>query len=491
MSSNFFCASSIVIFGGTGDLATRKLIPALARLNSASLLPKNFHLFPTGRSRLSKEQFIEKFINSQQKIMAEDSNFTAGFANLKDRIHYIQVEPGSSKATEDFSAKLRQLEPAEAPARLFYLAVPPSSIDAFARLVKHLSDQTTNEQCQKRILVEKPFGENLESSVLLNKSLTQAFDEDQILRIDHYLGKEAVQNIMVMRFANTFFEPVWNNHYIDNVQITFSEAIGIDKRADYFDKTGILKDVVQNHLLQVLCMVAMEPPLSHTPEDIRLEKSKILKAIRKLRPEEVATETIRARYKAGNKMKGYLEEPGVDQSSLTETYAACRLFIDNWRWGTVPFYLRAGKRLDKNMTEICVSFKKLPHNIFANSTLSIAPNRLYIRIQPDEGIKLLLNSKPPGMSMQVTDVGMRFSYAEEFGDYRPDAYERLLLDALKSDNSLFISNAEIEESWKFIDPIIQGWNKYNQPLYEYEAGSAGPDQACELLRQHQHEWCQL
>jgi glucose-6-phosphate 1-dehydrogenase len=365
-------------------------------------------------------------------------------------------------------------------------------MENFISLIQPFSANRTDANCPERILVEKPFGHDLVSARQLNSSLLKFFSEEQILRIDHYLGKEAVQNILFMRFANSFFEPVWNNRFISNIQITFSEEIGIGTRAGYFDQTGILRDVIQNHLLQVLCMVAMEPPLSHNPSDLHLEKKKVLKAIRKYSPAEVSSETVRAQYTAGSlngqTAVGYLEEAGVKPLSQTETYSACRLFIDNWRWGGTPFYLRAGKRLDRNITEICVNFKPVPHSIFPMFAGKIEPNRLYIRIQPDEGITLQLNSKPPGMHLQVTDVGLRFSYENEFGSYRPDAYERLLLDALNGDSALFLSNSEIEESWKFIDPIIEGWHSFNQPVFTYSAGSFGPAEACELLKKHGHQW---
>lgn len=487
----FFCASSIVIFGGTGDLATRKLIPALCRLESAGLLINGFNIFVTGRSNLSNERFLEKFIAVSQTNLDRDEAFKAGFARLKERIIYVQADPAAENEGQNFFERLQKVETEAAPARLFYLAVPPESMESFIALVKPFSDKNAATGCPARILVEKPFGYDLKSSIELNRQLLSAFSENQILRIDHYLGKEAVQNLLFMRFANIFFEPVWNNRFIDNVQITFSESIGIGSRAEYFDHTGILRDVVQNHLLQVLCMVAMEPPLSNRPGDLHLEKNKILKALRRYKPEEVASETVRAQYVAAKEKGfcGYLEEEGVPADSQTETYAACRLFIDTWRWSGVPFYLQAGKRLEKSLTEICISFKSLPHSIFKDLDRKITPNRLFIRIQPDEGITLKLNSKPPGMHMKVTDVGLKFSYEEEFGSYRPDAYERLLLDALKADSSLFLSNSEIEEAWKFIDPIIEAWKKNDaQPMCRYKAGSTGPAEACELLGRHGHQW---
>lgn len=487
-----FCASSLVIFGGTGDLASRKLIPALCRLNDAKLLTNDFHIFVTGRNEMTSAQFIESFAQREEALLKKDLTFSRGFSALKNRIRYLKADPAQKDEAENFRARLLKEEPMAAPARLFYLAVPPTSMESFISLVKVFSDNRQDENCPERVLVEKPFGFDLKSAQELNSKLLEAFSERQILRIDHYLGKEAVQNILFMRFANIFFEPVWSNHFISNVQITFAESIGIGSRAGYFDQTGILRDVVQNHLLQVLCLVAMEPPLSHRPGDLHLEKSKVLKALRKLKPEEVASETVRAQYAAGQldgkNLRSYLEEPGVKAGSTTDTYAACRLFIDNWRWGGVPFYLRAGKRLDRSITEICVNFKPVPHSIFSMFSGNVEPNRLYIRIQPDEGITMQVNSKPPGMKMQVADVGLRFSYEAEFGDYRPDAYERLLLDALHGDSSLFLSNIEIEESWKFIDPIINAWKSYNQPVHTYAAGSFGPVQACELLQKHGHRW---
>ncbi|KAF1079799.1 MAG: Glucose-6-phosphate 1-dehydrogenase [Candidatus Rifleibacterium amylolyticum] len=492
MSPQFFCAASIVIFGGTGDLASRKLIPALCRLHDAGLLAQDFHVFVTGRADMSTEAFLEHLMQREAILFKKDTRFANGFNGLKNRIRYLRANPAMANEAEDFKNRLLAAEPQAAPARLFYLAVPPNSMQSFIRLIKPFSEANDNIHCPERILVEKPFGQNLKTAIELNQSLLAAFDEHQILRIDHYLGKEAVQNILFMRFANTFFEPLWNNRFIDNVQITFSENIGIGGRAGYFEQSGILRDVVQNHLLQVLCMVAMEPPLSHKPGDLHLEKNKVLKALRRYRPEEVATETIRAQYAAGEIEKkqvlGYLQENGVQPNSQTETYAACRVFVDNWRWGGVPFYLQAGKRLDRNVTEIVVSFKPIPHSIFKDFGGKIEANRLHIRIQPNEGIILKVNSKPPGMQLQVSDVGLKFSYDSEFGDYRPDAYERLLLDALNGDSALFLSNSEIEESWKFIDPIIEAWQSSQQPIHTYKAGSIGPEESASLLARSGHRW---
>ena len=485
----FFCASSIVIFGGTGDLATRKLIPALCRLESAGQLIKAFHIFVSGRSALDNSEFLERFARNSETAMTKDEAFAKGFASLKDRIIYVKADPEEDNAPENFFTRLNEVETEAAPARLFYLAVPPDSMASFIKLIKPFSEKNADSGCPARILVEKPFGHDLESSIALNGQMLKNFREDQILRIDHYLGKEAVQNLLYMRFANIFFEPLWNNKFIDNVQISFSENIGIGTRAGYFDQTGILRDVVQNHLLQVLCMVAMEPPISSRPGDLHLEKNKVLKALRRYTPEQVAAETVRAQYTAHNGLLGYLEEKGVKPDSNTETFAACRVFIDNWRWSGVPFYLQAGKRLESSYTEICISFRPIPHSIFKDLKQSIPANRLFIRIQPDEGITIKLNSKPPGMKMQLSDVNFKFSYETEFGSYRPDAYERLLLDALRADSSLFLSNAEIEESWKFIDPISQGWQSPSaQPMFFYPAGSNGPKEACKLLKLHGHSW---
>ncbi|HPT47598.1 MAG TPA: glucose-6-phosphate dehydrogenase, partial [Candidatus Rifleibacterium sp.] len=347
MTGKHFCAASIVIFGGTGDLAGRKLIPALCRLNNAGLLAYDFHIFATGRSDMSTGAFIEHFMNHEADLFKKDKRFAEGFAGLRQRIRYLRANPGMQNEPEDFRRRLQAEEPEAAPARLFYLAVPPTSMESFISLVRPFSAARTDQNCPERLLVEKPFGHNLASARELNARLLESFSEDQILRIDHYLGKEAVQNILFMRFANLFFEPVWNHRYISNIQISFGEEIGIGGRAGYFDQTGILRDVVQNHLLQVLGMIAMEPPLSHRPEDLHLEKNKVLKAIRKYRPEEIGAETVRAQYLPGmlkgEMVKGYSEENGVMVNSSTETFAACRLFIDNWRWGGVPFYIRTGK----------------------------------------------------------------------------------------------------------------------------------------------------
>lgn len=491
--TKIFCASSIVIFGGTGDLATKKLIPALCRLKAADLLIEDFHIFVTGRSPLKTQEFIERFLNQQQEAISADKTYQKGFNSLKEKIKYIQADPSSPDESKNFMNRLKKQESLNAPAKLFYLAVPPGSMGKFIELIKPFTLSNQDKACPVRVLIEKPFGSNLETAKELNHQFLEVFDEDQILRIDHYLGKEAVQNILFLRFANVFFEPVWNNKFIDNVQITFAEKIGIENRATYFDKIGILRDVLQNHLLQVLCLVAMEPPLTNETCNLYLEKNKVLKAIRKMKPEQVATETVRAQY-TGNtvdnkSLKGYLQEKDVPENSSCETYAACRLFIDNWRWSGVPFYLRAGKRMAKKTTEICINFKTLPHSIFKDINTDIAANRLIIKIQPNEGISLKVNSMPPGMNPSLRDVDLHFSYENEFGSYRPDAYERLLLDALRANSSLFLRNSEIEESWKFVDPIIESWQSPDsQSVYKYKAGTMGPKEADELLARHGHKW---
>jgi glucose-6-phosphate 1-dehydrogenase len=485
-----FCASSIVIYGGTGDLTTRKLLPALCKLNSAQLLDENFQVIITGRKNLTSEEYKEQFEKKIPSKIKQDLNFKKGFEDLKSKIFYIQANPDEETSSNDFAKQLTKLSNNYEHPRLFYLALPPKQIVNYIDFTKPLIRENKNLD---RIIVEKPFGNNLETSKKLNQKLLSVFANEDILRIDHYLGKEAVQNILFLRFANTFFEPVWNNRFIENIQISFSEKIGIGTRAGYFEGVGILRDVVQNHLLQVLCLVAMEAPLSHQYKDIHLEKRKILKALRPIPVSQVAQETVRAQYEAstidGKPIKSYIEENNIPNSSRTETYAAFRAYIDTWRWSGVPFYLRAGKRLANNMTEICVNFKPVSHNIFKSLKGSMDSNRLYIRIQPDEGITLQLNSKPPGMNLKVKDVGLKFSYEDTFGSFRPDAYERLLLDALSGNSNLFIDNDEIEHAWKFIDPIVEAWYEHNtQPMEKYPAGSHGPGAACKLLGKLDHQW---
>ena len=419
----------------------------------------------------------------KRRIIFHRSEFdnTRGFKWLRERLNEI-----------DSKAKV-------CGNRLFYLATPPSQ---YPTIIKQL-DLSGLTQCDPvedapeafvRIIVEKPFGSNLESARELNQSLKAVFRERQIYRIDHYLGKETVQNIFVFRFANAIFEPIWNQRHVDNVQITVSETVGVETRAGYFDTAGELRDMVQSHALQLLTLVAMEPPVSMEANAIRDEKVKVMRAIPLFSPEDVANRTVRGQYTAGvingQPQIGYKEEKGVAPNSTTETYVALKLFIENWRWADVPFYIRTGKVLPKRSTEVTIQFKRVPHQLYKPSeTTGLVPNRLTIRIQPDEGMSLKFAAKVPGAARNLCDVDMNFSYASAFGIESPDAYERLIADCMTGDSTLFIRRDEVETSWRIIDGITSVWkNMPASTVYPYRAGTWGPPEADELIERDGRQW---
>ncbi|MFZ2955408.1 MAG: glucose-6-phosphate dehydrogenase [Candidatus Ozemobacteraceae bacterium] len=492
------CTSSLVIFGGTGDLTRRKLIPALARLRAAGVLPSDLHVIASGRREMTREQLVGIFREDIALRYPHDVLLKTGFEALAAQLQYVRLDPGTDGALEAFSDALKAVEGrGGAPARLFYLAVPPDSVGELMELLAAPLARGRTERCPTRVLVEKPFGHDLASARALNARLLEVAREDQIFRIDHYLGKEAVQNILVMRFGNSLFEPLWNHSMVDHVQISVAEEIGVGSRGAFYDKTGVVRDVVQNHLLQVLALIAMEPPLSSSADPVRDEKVKLLRSLRPLSEQDIVTHTVRARYGANlNRTKspdapsdssipalrGYLEEEGIPADSTTETYAAFKIGIDSWRWAGVPFYIRAGKRLSTSLTEVAVFFKSVPRSIFPTSAGQPEPNALIIRVQPDEGMKLSVQTKIPGMSLKLGTVDMDFSYQKSFGAYRPDAYERLLLDALNGDPALFLRNDEIDAAWSFVDPILAGWHAAGASgLENYSAGTDGPAAAHHLI----------
>jgi glucose-6-phosphate 1-dehydrogenase len=371
--------------------------------------------------------------------------------------------------------------------RAFYLSTAPAF---FPVIVEELgrSKLAHHDHAQVRVIIEKPFGTNLEEARELNRRVLAIFDETQIFRIDHYLGKETVQNLLAFRFANGMFEPLWNRNYIDSVQITAAEDIGIGTRAGYYDGAGALRDLIQNHMLQLLCHVAMEPPVSFTAEEVRNEKVKVLEAVPKPTPEQVAQIAIRAQYARGHAggedVPGYLEEDGVPPDSTTETYAALRLEVDNWRWAGVPFYLRTGKRLARKVTEIAVTLKPVPHLAFSqDGSLGVQPNQLVLTVQPNEGVTLRIGAKIPGTRMRIRPVNMEFLYGTAFLSQSPEAYERLITDAMRGDATLFTRNDEVETQWLICDPIVKAWGAEHEPLPRYEAGSEGPEEADALLRE--------
>ncbi len=487
----------LVIFGASGDLATRRLIPALFQLYQEKLLPKNFAVLGFSRTPWDDDTFRTTLFDLAQEVSRVKPTKSAweGFAkNLfyisgeYDKMEsYIKLKETLKKVNTDCQTQGNHL---------FYLATPPS---LYLEIVKQLGagelvTRTTNGFVAKkgwsRIIIEKPFGRDIKTAQDLNLKIHQVFAENQVYRIDHYLGKETVQNILIFRFANKIFEPVWNNRYIEHIQITTTETQGVEHRGGYYEETGALRDMFQNHMLQLLCLVAMEPPSNFDPESVLDEKVKVLKSVRPLAAKEIKAVAVRGQYNSGKiggaAIAGYREEPKVSKTSHTETYAAVKLQIDNWRWEGVPFYLRSGKRLKKKVSEIAITFKEPPHVLFKTP---VKPNTLVFRIQPDEGIALTFDAKRPGTRVTIDTVAMDFPYAKAFGTEAPDAYERLILDALLGDPTLFARHDWIEKAWGILDPILKEWkNSPEAALPSYPAGSWGPKEADEILENSKHQW---
>jgi glucose-6-phosphate 1-dehydrogenase len=483
--------TTLVIFGATGDLARRKLLPALYNLAHEGALPERFHLIGVSRKEKAHEDYraeCEEAIRAFSRRPPDEKVLESLLANVR----YV---PGTFDDGGVYQALGGLLEDFDRGAgmvlnRAFYLSTAPAF---FPVIVEQLGDAGLDhhEHAEVRLIIEKPFGTTLEEARELNRRVLETFDENQVYRIDHYLGKETVQNMMAFRFANGMFEPLWNRNYIESVQITAAEDIGIGSRAGYYDEAGALRDLIQNHMLQLLCHVAMEPPVSFTAEEVRNEKVKVLQAIPTPAEVQIPHMSVRAQYTAGHAggedVPGYLEEPGVPPDSSTETYAALRLEVDNWRWAGVPFYLRTGKRLARKVTEIAVTLKPVPHLAFSqDGSLGVQPNQLVLTLQPNEGVSLRLGAKIPGTRMIIRPVNMEFLYGTAFLSQSPEAYERLITDAMRGDATLFTRNDEVEAQWVICDPIIKAWGQEPGPLPTYEAGSQGPVEAERLLRVGDH-----
>jgi glucose-6-phosphate 1-dehydrogenase len=488
---------TIVIFGGTGDLTHRKLMPALYNLAADGELPPELVVLGVARRDKSDDEFrndlreaANKF--SRQSVGDELWNVFSG------SVFYHASEFHDADGYKRLGERLQQIEKERGTGgnRLFYLAVAP---DQFPAIVENLVAAGLNKAAEgawARVIVEKPFGTDLATARELNRIVSTAFPEQDTYRIDHFLGKETAQNILVLRFANAIFEPLWNSRYIDHVQITAAETLGVEGRAGYYDKSGALRDMVQNHLLQLLCLVGMEPPTDLRADSIRDEKVKIVRSLRRMSAEAVARDVVRARYAAGSisgkPAPGYREAEGVKPDSKTETFVALRLHIDNWRWADVPIYMRVGKRLPKSATEISIHFKQAPSVLFNTAERLHDDNVLVIRIQPDEGISLRMDAKVPGTSLRIEPVKMDFHYGTSFGKASPEAYERLLLDAMSGDATLFARRDEVEQAWEFIDHIQNAWREPEAPaVHEYPAGSWGPEAADELLVRDGRAWRRL
>ena len=475
---------AMVIFGASGDLAKRKLLPAIYTLYREHLVPPNFSVLGFSRSEMSDDDFRSRMREGVEEFGGHVD--TATWQKFAPGLRYISAHPHHPEEYARLASVLSALDRERGTGgnRIFYMAVPPSS---FLPIVKNLqaSGLAQSEAGWARLIIEKPFGHDLESAKALNLELGKVFREEQIYRIDHYLGKETVQNLLVFRFANGIFEPIWNRRYVDCVQITAAETLGVENRASYYEEAGALRDMVQNHMLQLLTMTAMEPPVSFDADTVRTEKLKVLQAIRPLCGEDAPHCAVRGQYGPGSvdgkKVVGYRQEPGVNPGSNTETFAAIKLHIESWRWAGVPFYLRAGKRLARHSTEIAVQCKQPPLRLFDGSH-ALPPNLIVIRIQPDEGITLRFSAKQPGPATHVRDVNMDFRYATSFGMASANAYERLLLDCMLGDPTLFSTSKFVEVAWSLVTPILEQWKNNPAPDFpNYAAGSWGPAAADKLM----------
>jgi glucose-6-phosphate 1-dehydrogenase len=487
---------AFVLFGATGDLAHRKVVPAIYQLWRTNLLPAEFSLVAVARRPYTSESFAAELRASLDKYSRVQPIDEAAWAELAKRIVYQQLDFSDDAGFDRLSQTLAELDTTSGTAgnRLFYLAIQPSQVTEIVRQLGRVGlDHEVRGAGWRRLIVEKPFGRDIESARHLNHEVNKVFRESQVYRIDHYLGKETVRNLMVFRFGNGIFEPVWNRSYVDHVQITVAESIGVEQRGAFYEETGASRDILQNHLLQLLTLVAMEPPSSFQADALRDQKLQVLRAIAAPDPDVVRRDVVRGQYGPGwvqgEPAAGYRQEAEVDPESETETYVAGRFTIDDWRWSGVPFYLRAGKRLPKRATEIAIQFKEVPLRLFRESSGDPAPNVLAMRIQPDEGIMLRFAAKVPGLGLDVRTVNMDFAYDTSFVVDSPDAYETLILDALLGDASLFTRADEVEAAWAVVTPIINAWAAMTPPRFpNYAAGSWGPEAADELLERDGRRW---
>ena len=483
--------TTLVIFGATGDLAKRKLLPAIYNLAHEGALPERFNLIGMSRSDIGDDGFRDLARESIAEFSRRAPDDKV-LDSLLGRMRYVGASFDDANGYDQLCRLFDELDEEAGIAfnRLFYLSTAPSFFPVVAEM---LGEKNLNEadDAQVRIIIEKPFGTDLDSALELNRSVLSNFREEQVFRIDHYLGKETVQNLLVLRFANALFEPLWNRSYIDNVQITASEDIGIGTRAGYYDTSGALRDLIQNHMLQLLTLICMEPPASLTANPVRDEKVKVLRAITPPSVGDVQAMAVRAQYGSGTvsgrDVPGYLDEDGVPDESVTETYAAVKLKVNNWRWAGVPFYLRTGKRLARKTTEIAVTLKPVPHLAFQQEgSLGVHPNQLILAVQPNEGVAMSLVAKIPGARMAVRPVNMEFLYGTSFMSQSPEAYERLIMDTMRGDATLFARNDEVEAAWRIVDPILEAWQGDRDAVPQYEPGSAGPAEADALMEQGGH-----
>jgi glucose-6-phosphate 1-dehydrogenase len=484
----------ITIFGAAGDLTWRKLIPSLFSLSQDGWLPERFAVVGTDRSKMSNDKFREHLRDGVSTFSRHGRPPKKEWDRFARNLSFQSLDLTKSNTYGSLNEILdRQDESWDCKAnRVFYLAIPPTLIEP---VVAHLSEAGLCRDCERaRVVVEKPFGRDLSSAHALNQMLMSNLSESQVYRIDHYLGKETVQNILAFRFANALFEPIWDRRYIDHVQITVAESVGVEHRGAYYDQSGALRDMVQNHLMQVLCLIAMEPPVSFDAEEVRGRKVDVLRAIRPITEEDVGQHAARGQYGAGwmrgERVSAYRDEPDVNPESNTETFAALKLFVDNWRWQNVPFYLRTGKRLPARVSEVSIHFRPVPHQAFPSSAIGeMQPNSLVIHIQPDEGILLRFQAKRPGLRMRLSPVDMRFAYREAFDEMPPEAYETLLLDIMEGDSTQFMRADQIEAAWGIIMPVLNAWEQTRPTDFpNYQAGTWGMQAASVLIAQDGRSW---
>jgi glucose-6-phosphate 1-dehydrogenase len=484
--------SGLVIFGVTGDLSRKKLMPAVYDLANRGLLPPGFALVGFARRDWADQDF-EKVVHDSVKQYARTPFSEEVWQQLASGIRFVSGEFGDDEAFDRLKQTIEKLDAERGTNgnHAFYLSIPPKAFEQVCQQLSRSGLASPAKEQFRRVVIEKPFGHDLKSARELNAVVETVFPADAVFRIDHYLGKETVQNILALRFANQMFEPLWNANYIDHIQITMAEDIGVGGRAGYYDGVGAARDVIQNHLLQLLALTAMEEPVSFDAADLRAEKEKVLSAV--TIPKDLGRHTARGQYaggwQGGDKVPGFLDEEGMNPESATETYAAMRLDINTRRWAGVPFYLRAGKRLGRRVTEIAVVFKRAPQQLFEEAqTSALGQNALVIRVQPDEGVTIRFGSKVPGVGMQVRDVTMDFGYGHAFTEASPEAYERLILDVLLGDPPLFPRHEEVELSWKILDPILDYWAKQDAPVEQYRPGSWGPSSADKMMAADGRAW---
>lgn len=484
----------IVIFGATGDLTWRKLVPAIYNLYLDKWIPEKFSMVGVGHGNMSENKFRQHLHEGVDEFSRRGKSKKKEWDAFMQCLTYHKGEIMDNSTYVSLDKRIKDLEKKwKAPAnRIFYMAVPPMYFEQIATKISK-SGLAKNKELS-RVVIEKPFGHDLDSAVKLNTLLHKLYDERQIYRIDHYLGKETVQNILAFRFANALFEPIWNRNYIDHVQITVAEQIGVENRGNYYETAGALRDMIQNHLLQLLCFMAMEPPVSFDADELRNKKVDVLNALRKFKPQEVNKLAVRGQYGAGwiegKKVKGYREEPDVNKNSNKETFAAVKFFIDNWRWQGVPFYLRTGKRLNETLSVITIQFRPVPHESFPfNATQNWEPNRLTLNIQPSMNIGLSFQAKKPGLEMLIDPVEMVFDYSDKYTSGTPEAYETLLLDIMQGDATLFMRADQVEAAWRILMPIINSWEANTSTSFpNYAAGIQGPEDAEALIAKDGHNW---